>query len=98
MHYELREKVNYKYLGILESDTIKQVELKDIIKKSTSKEREGFSKTSSVVDIACREKDQSSSPCKIHLTILKKNKSGTSTNELENKKIDNDAEVFTSEI
>ena len=29
----LREKENYKYLGILEADTIKQVELKGKIKK-----------------------------------------------------------------
>ena len=31
-------KETYKYLGILETDTIKQVELKEKIKKSTSQE------------------------------------------------------------
>ena len=29
----LAEKENYKYLGILEADAIKQVEMKDIIQK-----------------------------------------------------------------
>ena len=36
----LREKETYKYLGILEADTIKQAEMKEKTKKYTSKERE----------------------------------------------------------
>ena len=32
----LREKETYKYLGILETDTIQQVEMKDKIKKKIS--------------------------------------------------------------
>ena len=35
----LREKVTYKLLGILESDSIKQVEMKEQIKKSISGEQ-----------------------------------------------------------
>ena len=42
----LREKETYKYLGILEVDTIKFVEIKEI-KKSISDERENFWKPSS---------------------------------------------------
>ena len=34
----LREKETYKYLGILEADTIKQVEMKDKIQKRISQE------------------------------------------------------------
>ena len=38
----LREKVTYKFLGILEPDTIKQVELKKKLKKCISGERENY--------------------------------------------------------
>ena len=38
------EKKNYKYLGILEADTIKQVEMKDKIKKTNTIVRESYSK------------------------------------------------------
>ena len=34
----LGENITYKYLGILEADTIKQVEMKDKIKKRISQE------------------------------------------------------------
>ena len=40
----LREKENYKYSGILEADTIKQIELKVTIRKEKKKtyENQGF--------------------------------------------------------
>ena len=45
---KLGEKENYKHLGILEADTIKQAEMKEkFLKKSTSNERENFSKPNS---------------------------------------------------
>ena len=40
----LGEKETYKYLGILEADTIKQVEMKEKIKKSISGELESYSR------------------------------------------------------
>ena len=40
----LGEKETYKYLGILEADIIKQVEMKEKLKKSISGERESYSK------------------------------------------------------
>ena len=36
-----RKKVTFKYMGILETDTIKQVEMKEKIQKIISGEREG---------------------------------------------------------
>ena len=48
------EKETYKYLGILEADTIKQVEMKEKIKKSISDERENFSKSSSTAEISSK--------------------------------------------
>ena len=48
----LGEKETYKYLGISEANTIKQVEMKErIIKKSTWDERENFSKPNSAAEI-----------------------------------------------
>ena len=41
----LEEKENFKYLVILKADTIKQVEMKWKIKKSTSEELENLSKS-----------------------------------------------------
>ena len=38
------EKETYKYLGILEADTIIHAEMKEKIKKNTSGERENYSK------------------------------------------------------
>ena len=44
----LGEKETYKYLGILEADTIKQVEMKEKkIKKSISEEPENYSRKNS---------------------------------------------------
>ena len=46
----LRKMENYKYLGILEADTIKQTEIKEKYKKGTSEERENFSKPNSTAE------------------------------------------------
>ena len=43
----LEEKETYKYLGILEADTIKQQEMKEIFKKSISEEPENDSRKNS---------------------------------------------------
>ena len=40
----LAEKETYKYLGILEADTVKYTEMKEKIKKNTSGERKYYSK------------------------------------------------------
>ena len=40
----LGEKETYKYLGILEADTIKQVEMKEKIKKEYLREPESYSR------------------------------------------------------
>ena len=40
----LREKETYKYLGILEADTIKQVEMKEKIRKGAPGESENYSR------------------------------------------------------
>ena len=45
----------YKYLVILEADTIKQVKMKEKTKKNISGERENFSKLSSVAEISSKE-------------------------------------------
>ena len=48
------EKENYKYLGILEADTIKQAEMKEKFKNSTSDERGNFWKPGSVAEISSK--------------------------------------------
>ena len=48
----LREKETYKYLVILEVDTVKQVKMKEKNEKSISDERENFSEKSSAEKIA----------------------------------------------
>ena len=49
------EKETYKYLGILEADTIKQAEMKEKNKMSTSGKQENYSKVSYVVDTWIKE-------------------------------------------
>ena len=50
------EKENYKHMGILEADTIKQVETKEKkYETSTSDERENFSKLISTAVISWKE-------------------------------------------
>ena len=46
----LAENKTYKYLGFLEADTIKQVEIKNKIKKDISGELENYSKQSSLAE------------------------------------------------
>ena len=48
------EKRNYKYLGMLEADIIQQAEKKEKITKSTTDERESFSKSSSAGEISSK--------------------------------------------
>ena len=45
-------KGNYKYLGILEADTIKHAEIKE--KKNTPGERENYSKPNYIVEISSK--------------------------------------------
>ena len=47
-------KETYKYLGILEADAIKHVEIKKKLKKNTSGERENFWKPNSITGISLR--------------------------------------------
>ena len=46
----------YKYLGILEADTIKQVDMKGKIIKSISDKRKNFPKPSSTAEISSKGK------------------------------------------
>ena len=93
----LREKEKYMYLGILEADTIKQVEMKENIRKSISNERESFSKPNTTAGI---------SPKRINIgTVSLVRYSGpflkwtrrTPTDGPEDKKIDDYAEDSTFE-
>ena len=52
----LGEKKTYKYLEILEADTIKQVEMKEKTKKNISGERESYSKPSYIAGTYKRDK------------------------------------------
>ena len=61
------EKETYKYLGILEPDTIKQQEMKGKLKKSISEEPESYSKQNSM---CCP-------PRKVFSTILEGNQRRT---------------------
>ena len=52
----LREKETYKYLGILEADTIKQVKMKGKkFKKSISEEAESYSRQNSIAGTLSKE-------------------------------------------
>ena len=84
-----QHKKNYKYLGILEADTVKQTdekkkylirkfhETKDLQKKSHQSNKH----------LGCP-------PCKILLTILKMEKGGTYTNLLKDEDIDDNVQNF----
>ena len=71
----IEEKENFKYFEILEVDTIKQEEMKEKIKKSTSDGRE-----------ISRRPSSGYLPRKIFGTILEMDEGRTSANEPENKK------------
>ena len=49
-----RRKETYKYLRILGADTIKQVKIKDKIKKNISGERENYLKINDIVEISSK--------------------------------------------
>ena len=67
----LGEKETYKYLEILEVDTIKRVKIKEKkLKKNTSKERENYSKPNYIVEISSN-RYLGCPPRKILWTILK---------------------------
>ena len=51
----LEENETYKYLGILEADTIKQVQMKDMIRKNTLGERENYSRQNSPTETSSKE-------------------------------------------
>ena len=51
----LGENETFKYLGILEADTIKQVEIKKKIKKNISGEQENYSRRNSQVETLSKE-------------------------------------------
>ena len=51
----LAENETYKYLGILEADTIKQAEMKEKIQKNISGELENYSRQNSVAEILSKE-------------------------------------------
>ena len=50
----LEGKENYKYLEILEADTIKQTEIREKIRKNTLEEQENFSKLSCAAEISSK--------------------------------------------
>ena len=50
----LREKETYKYLGILEADIIKQVEMKEKIKTNASEEWENYLKPNYIAEISSK--------------------------------------------
>ena len=51
----LAENETYKYLGILEADTIKQVEMKNEIQKNISGELENYSRQNSIAETISKE-------------------------------------------
>ena len=51
----LGENITYKYLGILEADTIKQEEMKDKIKNNISGELENYLRQKSLVETSSKE-------------------------------------------
>ena len=85
----LSEKENYKYLGMLEGDTIKQMEMKEKIKKASQNQ---------VLQQESHQRDKhiGCSPCKVLGTNLEMYERRTSTNRPEDKKTNDDAQGFTS--
>ena len=76
----LGEKENYKYLAILETDTIKQVDMKEKILKRVSQKNEKASRNQALQQKSNqRNKHLGCLPCKILGTILK-NKQGRNSN------------------
>ena len=53
--WSLEEKENYKYLGILEVDIIKQVDMKEKYEKNSPEERESLLNSSAAAEISVNE-------------------------------------------
>ena len=93
----LGEKKNYKYLGILEADTIKQVEMKEKVKK------EYIRQTRKVLEnkLCSRNPIKGINIWAVHFSGTQeyslKRQRRTQTNGSENKKIDQDAQGITPE-
>ena len=83
------------YLGMLKADTIKQVEMKVEIQKSSSDDRESFSKSISASHQ--RNKYLDSLPCKIIGICLNLDKEETQINEPKDKGIDHWVQGLASE-
>ena len=87
----LGEKETYKYLGILESEIIKQEEMNEKIKKRVSQANKKNTRNQIISQKSHqRDKCLGCPPSKILGIILKVDEGRTSTNEPENKKT-NDA-------
>ena len=93
----LEEKETYYYLGILEVDTIKQVGMKEKIKKVSQENKKTTQNQIMSQKSHQRSKHLGCFPCQMLRMILKVNKGRTSTNLPENKKTNNDAWSLTSE-
>ena len=88
----LGEKETYKYLGILEADTIKQVEMKEKIKKEYLRRTKKTTWDKTLLQELCqRDKYLGCLPRRTLGTILEVDQRRTQTNGLENKKTNDDA-------
>ena len=89
----LREKETYKYLGILEADTLKLMEIKEKkLRKSISGKRGNYSKPNYIVEISSNQRDKrlGCPNCLILGGIFKVDGGGNQTNGQENKKTHDD--------
>ena len=79
---------NHKYLGILEVDPIKQVQMKETIRVS-QKNKKASPNQALQLKSHQRDKQLHCPPCKILGTILKMDKGGTQFDGPKDKKMDN---------
>ena len=85
-------------MGILEANTVKQVEMKEQIKKRISQEKEKTTRNQTIQQKShYRDKNLGCHPSKILGNILKVDEGKTSTNGLENKKTIDDTWGLTSQ-
>ena len=92
-----REKETYKYLGILETGTIKQVKIREQIKKRESQENQKTTSDKTIEQEPCKSDTYlGSPPCKILRTILEVDQWRTSTNRPKNKKTNEHVYIFTN--
>ena len=95
----LAEKENYKYLGIVEADTIKQEEMKGKIridKIQTNKKTSGNQTLQQKWNQ--RNKHLGCHAWKVQGNIVKMDKGGTQTNGLEDQNTEDDVQGFAREI